>query len=161
MSHPYGEEAEITLLLGTDLEDVLVVVDENTDAQDVYDQAREDADVEIDSALAKIYVVPFAAITDATPTPGIIHKISNYFTASNLLFKRHPEASERWRKRALDNLAPLIDGIYEVPGATKVDPEDGKVGFAYSASTPTFGGHAETDDGQRSEDDLGDRMDGL
>jgi phage gp36-like protein len=144
MAHPYGTRAGLEKFLGATLTTALATLP-GSEADDVIDQAREDADNEIDAALAQRYEVPFAAVTDVPPTPGIIQTISNNLTAANVFEKRHPNGTleNTYREKAETLLARLLDGTYEVPGAAKVSATAGSVGIrhAVAGEGPVFAGY--------------------
>jgi phage gp36-like protein len=148
MAHPYTSDAQIENHMGTDLQVALATLDSTTDAVDVLADAREDAENEIDAALAQVYTVPFAT----TPsTPGVVVTMAKALTAHYLLLKRHPKLAKGYRENADRLLERLLSGDYEIPGAARVDASEGTVGIAVSATEPAFVGL--DDDG---EDRMGD-----
>lgn len=136
----YGTTATFDDFIGDDLAGALSALDGAT-AADVITKARTGADAEVDAAMAQLYVVPFAAIVDVPATPAIITEISENLTAARLFRKRHPDDADDFQEEADRLLARLLDETYTVPGATRVDATDGKVGMAYRTTfEPKFAG---------------------
>jgi phage gp36-like protein len=141
MAHPYGNETGLGKFLGVSLTTALASLSGSV-AAEVIAQAREDADNEIDAALAQKYTVPFDTYPE---TPGIIQTVSNNLTAANIFEKRHANGvnESTYREKAETLLARLIDGTYEVPGAAKVSATAGSVGIRHTVDStgPVFAGY--------------------
>lgn len=148
--HPYGSEALLDSYIGTTLENALSTRDSTTTAADTLAECREKADNEIDAAFAQVYEVPFATYPS---TPGIVKDISDYLTLVHLL-ERHPDLAKIYQDKADKLIERIVSGVYEIPGAAKVDASEGSVGLARledDGATPLFAG---------TDDDGDDRMGG-
>lgn len=149
----YGTEDQLEAFLGEALMEALATFtgdgtgDPST--SDVITQARADADAEIDAALGRRYVVPFADIGDSPATPAIVQTISHNLTAAELFKKRHAAGVDytTYREAAEEIMARILAGTYIVPGATEASSDDAVAGVAtvhtdLSTRTiqPTFAG---------------------
>lgn len=145
MAHPYGTDANMETLLGEARFDALCLMTGSQTPEAVYAQSREDADGEIDAALAQAYSVPFSTV------PGLITTISNNLTAAYLYRKRHPQGEDykTYRDEAEQLLERILAGTYELPGATKVPANEGAMGVArleVDGAEPMFAGTDENGD---------------
>lgn len=156
MAHPYGTEAMLQNTIGTTREGAVIALAGAT-AASVLTQHREDADAEIDAALCQAYEVPFTG----GATQPVVARLSNLLTAANLLEvnRATSKLAELFRKRAETMLARILDGTYEIPGATKATATTGRLTIDFSAQEPIASGRSdgvtdmntETDEGTRSE----------
>jgi uncharacterized protein YlxW (UPF0749 family) len=153
MAHPYGSNTTIEETIGKDLQDALATLDATITEANALAKAREDADNEVDAALAQRYEVPFAAITATPATPGVVTTISDYLTAAILYEKRHPGSpfATSYRASADRLLARIVDRTYAVPGATEVDADEATIGMSRNSNIePTFAGYdSDNDDRMR------------
>ena len=112
----------------------------------VFAQHLDDAANDLDSRLAQVYVVPFNAITAATPTPGIVSTMTYRLTAASLLIRAgQVELAAVYLELVEKQLNLLVSGDAEIPGATKVDAGDSKHGISYSSGSPAFSGREDVD----------------
>ena len=131
----YGTEAQIESFLGESLMEALATFtgDGTGDpsVSDVVTQARADADAEIDAALGRRYVVPFADIGDSPATPAIVQTISHNLTAAELFKKRHAAGVDyrAYREAAEQIMARILAGTYIIPGASEASSEDAVSGI--------------------------------
>lgn len=145
MAHPYSTDDDITHFMGSDLRLALQQFDSTVTVATVLSNAREDAENYIDSKLAKMYEVPFAAVTDTPSTPGIIRTLSKNLTAYELLKKRHPKVAKPYLDEALGLLEELKDGEADIPGAALVDADEAAVGLDFEDVDPDFSARDDDD----------------
>ncbi|MCC7539232.1 MAG: DUF1320 family protein [Deltaproteobacteria bacterium] len=146
MSAPYGTLARIQTMLGADLTLKLTTLDATSVPADVYAQAREAADSEIEVALGQAYPPPYAGLSDVPPTHKLIQRISDLLTCANLFEARHPEGDDAktYRTRAETLLARILSGEYELDGVPKASATDGRVGVSTAyveGNEPLFAGY--------------------
>lgn len=143
MAHPYTARAYIERKIGA--EQVIALCDRNGDGDEdvgVLDDAIQSACDIVDSALRQYYVVPFAAITDASPE-GTVRELTTYYAIHLLFSEDQPDEdtaiySGGWLKKFRELLARIVSGSAEL-GATKVAAEDGRIGISATYTENTFG----------------------
>lgn len=159
MASTYTTVALVQTKFGELLVDDLADVAEDGSGDDdaTIDDAIEDAGRTIDAYCGGRYEVPFALITDATPTPGIIQTIARWLTLAELLETRteHSKQRELYRKKAIDLLKEIRKGDADVPGGTLLDADENiEQGFAIPTNLePAFSGHDEDNDNTDLMDD--------
>lgn len=144
MAHPYTTRARIDALLRPTRVERLLDVDQDGDEDSgVFTDVIERAANLVDTDLARIYSVPFAAITDSPATPGIISDLTDY-AAAVWLFRvgGAPNSADADAFQALYNglLEGILAGRRAVPGATPVAASGGAVAMVYEAEDPVFSG---------------------
>jgi len=150
----YTNATAINTLLGTALVTDLQDFDQDGSADsNVLDNAITDVTSEIDSRLGTKYVVPFADISDSTPTPLVIQKIARYLVAEQLLLARTELSVQReaYGEQARELLSDILTDALIVPNATRLDSAsaDAHSGFHYDSSDaadPLYSGLDDNDD---------------
>lgn len=141
MAHPYATFAAFSARLGTLGGPSLAQFNTNDNAEDIFAAWLEDISNELDALLAKKYVVPFNAINDSTPTPGIVTTMALKLTIARLLqFRGMSDQAASVEAEVKGILDAILDGDASIPGATPVDPAAGKNIVSYSAGKPVFAG---------------------
>lgn len=144
MAHPYTTRARLSALIRPErLAQLLDVDRDGVEDSGVLDDAIERAANLCDGALCTMYVVPFAGVADATPTPGIISDLCDYYAAEFLFSLGGSPAADdaKWfGAKATELVSKIISGRAGVPGASPVSSDDGPVAVSFLASPPAFAG---------------------
>lgn len=114
----------------------------------VLDEAIADAGDEIDMRLRQRYgsAVPFAQITDPTPTPKEIQRIARDLVLADLFGYVEPEGRDatRHQSRADTALNGLADGSYDIE-VDRAAAHEGRIIAVFDAEDPTFAGQDDDD----------------
>jgi hypothetical protein len=166
MSTAYTTDARVRLFLGTDRVDKLTDRDED-DAVDSGLMADAIARIgnRIDGALGARYSVPFAAIGDATPTPGQVSDLADLGVGMLLFTWLAPGEADT--KTLTDSFEAMLKayrtGTEVVPGAALIAATDGTRSCAYESIGTSLAGA--TDSSSRtaawSQTDSTDQAEGI
>jgi phage gp36-like protein len=148
MATAYTKETDIEAanVGGTRLDVLLDREGDGTVDTGVLDAAIAEAGAIIDARLDQRYATPFAAITDTPDTPDIIQVIARHLVLAELYSFVEPENGRdaaRHFKKADDLLSGLLDGRFDIPGATRQTAAKGRTPIVYDAGTPVFSGRTE------------------
>lgn len=144
MAHPYTTRARLDALIRPTRMVRLLDVDQNgVEDSGVFTDIIERAANQVDSDLARYYVVPFAAITDSPATPGVVADLCDY-AAAVLLFELGgspaAEDAKNFLRRYEALLARIRSGEASVPGATPVAASDAVVAAVFDYVEPVTSG---------------------
>lgn len=143
MSHPYTTRAR-TEFASKDEARVRALLDQSQEGSEYagcYADVIERAANAVDSDLGVRYVVPFAAITDVPPCPGIISDLAD-FKALSFLYPADSLEAVNFETRYATTVARIIARAATVPGAAELsaDASAAPVAISTSYATPTFAG---------------------
>lgn len=144
MAHPYTTRARLDALIRPTRMVVLLDVDQDSvEDTGVFTDCIERAANLVDADLARLYVVPFDAITDSPATPGIISDLCDYAAAVWLFQLGGAPSSEdarNFQARYDALLDRILTGRSAVPGATPVAADSGIVAGVFKYEAPQFSG---------------------
>lgn len=144
MAHPYTTRARLDALIRPSRMRVLLDVDQDgLEDAGVFADVIERAANLVDADLARVYVVPFSAITDTPATPGIVSDLTDY-AAAVWLFRMggapNSEDAAAFERQYLALLDDIRAGRRAVPGATEVSADSAIVGAVFSSDDAVFSG---------------------
>jgi hypothetical protein len=144
MAHPYTTRARLdTLIRPTRLVRLLDIDQDGLEDSGVFAATIERAANLVDSDLARVYVVPFDAVSASPATPGIISDLTDYASAVELFREGGaPNSSDAdYFQAKYDALMNDIRaGRRAVPGATPVAASGGIVAAVFDSEDPVFAG---------------------
>lgn len=114
-------------------------IDDAAGGVSVFDDVIERAANELNARLAKAYRVPFAA---QPATPPLVADLTDKLAGAMLVEVEYPDSAHarRWRDQIDERIDALVDGDEDIPGGDRIDAGEGRVFFAYYASTPKASG---------------------
>jgi phage gp36-like protein len=137
----YTTRARVDLLVGAGR--VASLLDRNGDGLEdagVCDDVIGRAGNRIDTLLSRLYTTPFASYPS---TPGVISDACDYLAAS-LLYQTavsvEAEEVRKYSELAYEILRPLIDGLADIPGATKLDASESTVSVTGGYTAGAYAG---------------------
>ena len=144
MAHPYTTRARLDALLRpTRLARLLDIDQDGLEESGVFTDVIERAANLVDADLARVYVVPFDAVTASPATPGIVSDLTDY-AAAVWLFRvgGAPNSDDAAAFERLYNalLEDIRAGRRAVPGATPVAADSGITGAVFSYADAQFAG---------------------
>jgi hypothetical protein len=106
---------------------------------------------ELDGRLSPAYSVPFAAITDTTPTPGVVSDLADWLAGALIIEGEDPTSATAalWRSRVEARIKAIIKGDEDIPGLTRKTDGGDSVHFAWTGTYPTFAGFDDDDERMR------------
>ena len=145
MAHPYTTRARLDALMGPERLAYLLDIDrDGTEDAGVFADTIERAANLTDAALGACnYPTPFNAITDTTPTPGIVSDYCDYLAAEMFsAYGGSPAADDaKWYAARADALRrDIASGRMVIPGVAITDGTRGSPSAAFGGAAPTFGG---------------------
>lgn len=144
MAHPYTTRARLDALIRPTRMAALLDVDQDgLEDTGVFADVIERAANLVDADLARVYVVPFHAITDTPATPGIISDLTDY-AAAVWLFRLggspNSEDAAAFERQYLALLEDIRAGRRAVPGATEVGADSAIVAAVFDHEDAVFSG---------------------
>lgn len=144
MAHPYTTRARLDALVRPARMVALLDVDQDgTEDSGVFTDAIERAANAVDADLARLYSVPFAAVTDSPATPGIISDLTDYYAAA-WLFRVGGAPNSADADALMAEYTRLLGriraGEAAVPGAAEAAADSGIAAIVSAGEAPQFAG---------------------